>query len=193
MDAAYILGEIITISTMAFALSMDAFSLGLGIGMMYIRLKRIAILSSLTGLFHILMPFIGISIGKLISAHFGEIAVILGGCLLIGVGLSMIRSSFQFEKNVTFISPYGLGLIVFPFTVSIDSISAGLSLGMFGAKRLVTVLIFGLISTALTMSGLVLARRFHHMFGKYSMALGGIILLTFGVKMIVTISDINIR
>lgn len=193
MDAAYVIGELATISTMAFALSMDAFSVGLGIGMMFIRLKRIALISGLTGLFHMMMPFIGITIGKMLTVHFGEFAVIFGGCLLIAIGLSMIRSSFQFEKNLTFISPYGIGLFLFPFSVSIDSISAGLSLGMFGAKTFATVVIFGLVSTVLTMSGLVLARKFHRVFGKYSMALGGIILLTFGVKMIVSMSDINIR
>lgn len=193
MDAAYAIGELVAISTMAFALSMDAFSVSLGIGMMFIRLKRMAFLSGLTGLFHMLMPFIGITIGKMLSHHFGEFAVIFGGCLLIGLGLSMIRSSFQFEKNVTFVSPYGLGLLFFPFSMSIDSMSAGLSLGMFGAKTIVTVAVFGLMSTVMTMSGLVLARKFRRVFGKYSMAFGGIILLTFGVKMIVSISDIFIR
>lgn len=193
MDATYVIGELVTISTMAFALSMDAFSVSLGIGMMYIRLKRMALISSLTGLFHMLMPFIGITIGKVLSHHFGEFAVVFGGCLFLALGLSMIRSSFQFEKKVTFVSPYGFGLFLFPFSVSIDSMSAGLSLGMFGAKTLVTVAIFGLMSTVMTMSGLVLARKFHRVFGKYSMAFGGMILLTFGVKMIVSISDTVIR
>ncbi len=193
MNATYVISELVTISTMAFALSMDAFSVSLGIGMMFIRLKRIALISGLTGLFHMLMPFIGITIGKLISRHFGEFALIFGGCLLIAIGISMIRSSFQFEKNAAIISPYGIGLFLFPLSVSIDSMSAGLSLGMFGAKTFVTVIIFGIVSTVMTMSGLVLARKFRRVFGKYSMALGGMILLTFGVKMIVSLSDINIR
>lgn len=185
MDVTYIIGELVTIGAMAIAFSMDSFSLGLGMGMLYIRLKRMALISLLSGLFHMIMPLIGMAIGKVLSVHFGDIAIIAGGILLIVIGISMIRSAFQFKKSASVIMPYGIGLLIFPLTVSVDSISAGLSLGMFGARVVVTVLLFGFISTMLTMVGLLLGRKFHNVVGGYSIAIGGIILLAFGVKMVV--------
>lgn len=185
MDVAYVIGELITIGAMAFAFSMDSFSLGLGMGMLNLRIKRIALISMLSGLFHMIMPLIGMSIGKVLTTHFGEIAMIAGGILLILIGLTMIRSAFQFNKRMSVIMPYGIGLLLFPVTVSIDSISAGLSLGMFGARVVVTVLLFGCISTMLTMVGLLLGRKFHTFFGGYSVMIGGIILLAFGVKIMI--------
>ncbi len=185
MDAAYIIGELITIGAMAFAFSMDSFSLGLGMGMLHLRLKRMALLSILSGLFHMFMPLIGIVIGKALSNHFGDIAVIAGGAMLIVIGLSMGRSAFKFDERHSIIMPYGIGLLLFPITVSLDSISAGLSLGIFGARVAATVALFGLMSTVLTMCGLLLGRKIHHFFGRYSIAMGGAILLAFGVKMLI--------
>ncbi|PWA11889.1 hypothetical protein DCC39_08870 [Pueribacillus theae] len=182
MDATYIIGELLTLAAMAFALSMDAFSVGLGMGMLQLRLRRIAVISFLTGAFHVVMPLAGMMIGKVLSVHFGNVAVIVGGLLLIFIGGTMIHSSFHDNKDKSFIEPYGIGLIIFCMTVSLDSFSAGLSLGIFGARVLVTVLLFGFASTLLTMTGLLIGKKFQNLFGTYSELIGGSILIAFGIK-----------
>lgn len=184
MDVTYVVGELITIGAMAFAFSMDSFSIGLGLGLLSMRMKRMALISTLSGFFHMVMPLIGIIVGQVLSVHFGQITILIGGGLLIVVGISMFHSAFQRKERETIIAPYGIGLLLFAFTVSIDSISAGLSLGMFGARVIVTVVLFGVISTVLTMSGLLLGRKFYHIFGRYSLVFGGSILLAFGIKMV---------
>lgn len=185
MDVAYIIGEFITIGTMAFAFSMDSFSFGMGMGVLHLTIRRMGFISLLTGFFHTIMPLIGMGIGKMLSVHFGEVAIIAGGILITIIGISMIHSSFQFNRRTPAILPYGIGSLIFPLTVSVDSLSAGLSLGMFGARVIVTIAMFGIISTILTMGGLLLGRKFHRVFGGYSVAIGGVILFAFGVKMIV--------
>lgn len=62
------LGHLITIMIMAVALGMDAFSLGIGIGMKGIRLLHVLRLSLLISLFHILMPLIGFYTGQYVSS-----------------------------------------------------------------------------------------------------------------------------
>ena len=50
------IGEIVTLLLMAFALGMDAFSVGLGMGMFKLRLRQIFKIGITIGLFHVWMP-----------------------------------------------------------------------------------------------------------------------------------------
>src|SRR5699024_10879512 len=138
-------GELVSISFMAFALGMDAFSVSLGLGMRQLRLKRIAFIGVIIGLAHIIMPFIGFFLGLFISAQIGQYTILVGGLLLTGIGVHMIFSAFH-EKSLPIIQTAGIGLIIFSLSVSMDSFSVGLSLGMSGVKVVVAVLMFGFVS-----------------------------------------------
>ncbi|WP_239094008.1 manganese efflux pump MntP family protein [Bacillus sp. B15-48] len=175
------LGGLITLILMAFALGMDAFSVGLGMGMFKLTLRQIFKIGITIGLFHIWMPLFGMIAGRFLSEQFGSIASVLGGLLLILLGVQMIWSSFK-EEESTFIEPVGKGLIFFAFGVSLDSFSAGLTLGIYGAKTALVLICFGAVATVLTWAGLLLGRRMQGFLGNYSEALGGSILLAFGLK-----------
>ena len=49
-------GELLTLSIMAFALGMDAFSVGLGMGMIQLRFRQILYIGLVIGIFHMFMP-----------------------------------------------------------------------------------------------------------------------------------------
>lgn len=68
--------------------------------------------------------------------------------------------------------------------MSLDSFSVGLSLGIFGARTFLTIIVFGVVSMLLTWLGLLLGRRVQGWLGSYSEALGGSILLAFGIKLL---------
>lgn len=174
------LGEFMSILMMAFALSMDAFSVGLGIGMQAIRLKRIALIGLTVGIFHILMPFIGILLGSYISVKIEGIAMIGAGLLLIGIGIQMIIHTLH-QKDNQLLAPVGLGLFVFAFTVSLDSFSIGLSLGMSGIATALAISLFGIFSTVFTWTALLIGRKTHHLLGTYSEVIGGVILCGLGL------------
>ena len=184
MDATYVIGELIALGTMAVALSMDAFSVGLGMGMYRLRLKHITLIGVTIGFFHMMMPLFGMVIGKLLSVHFGKAATIVGGLLLLFLGIEMIRSSFHSKRDRQQIAPFGVGLFFFSLSVSLDSFSVGLSLGIFGARVVVTLILFGIASTVLTWLGLLLGRKFRSLLGNYSEAFGGCILFAFGLKLL---------
>lgn len=177
------LGELISISFMAVALGMDAFSVSLGLGMQQLRLKRIAFIGIIIGIAHMIMPFIGILLGLFISVKIGQYTILVGGLLLTGIGAHMIFSAFH-EKPLRIVQTAGIGLIIFSLSVSMDSFSVGLSLGMSGTKVVVAILMFGLISMGLTWIGLLLGRKMHGLLGVYSEILGGTILLIFGLRVL---------
>ncbi|WP_343796692.1 manganese efflux pump MntP family protein [Bacillus carboniphilus] len=171
---------------MAFALGMDAFSIGLGMGMIKLRLKQIVLIGLTVGLFHVWMPLLGMMAGRYLSDTFGQVASYAGGLLLIILGLQMFWASFQAEESSP-IRPVGMGLMVFALSVSLDSFSVGLTLGIYGAKTIVAVICFGLAATLLTWIGLLLGRKVQGLLGQYSEALGGSILFVFGIKLLLPI------
>ncbi|MDC3411784.1 manganese efflux pump MntP family protein [Aquibacillus sp. 3ASR75-11] len=178
-----VLGEFISLSFMAIALGADAFSVGLGIGMQWLRLKRIFVIGLTVGLFHVMMPFLGIVIGHYISSQLEGFAIIAGGALLFGIGMQMLLSSFNREEQ-KWLHPTGTGLVLFALSVSIDSFSVGLSLGMSGTKVFLALLLFGLAATGLTWLGLLIGRKANGLLGVYSEIFGGSILCAFGLKLI---------
>ncbi|WP_394138578.1 manganese efflux pump MntP [Cytobacillus oceanisediminis] len=177
------IGEILTLALMAFALGMDAFSVGLGMGMYRLGLRQIFKIGITIGLFHVWMPLLGMIAGRFLSNTFGAIAGYVGGGLLLLLGVQMMWSSFR-EDEDSLITPVGLGLLLFALSVSFDSFSVGLSLGIYGAKTLLVLTLFGIGATALTWAGLLTGRKVQGWMGSYSEALGGAILLAFGVKLL---------
>src|SRR5690625_6952889 len=70
---------------------------------------------------------------------------------MVGIGAQMFFSAFNHEiKKI--VQPVGVGLLILAFTVSIDSFSVGLSLGISGVKTAITLLMFGAVSMMLTRS-----------------------------------------
>ncbi|MFB5193779.1 manganese efflux pump MntP family protein [Neobacillus sp. KR4-4] len=177
------ISELITLMLMAFALGMDAFSVGLGMGMYKLRLKKIFNIGLTIGLFHVWMPLLGLLAGKFLSDKFGAFATFIGGFLLILLGIQMVWSTLK-KGDEKVISPVGFGLLIFALSVSLDSFSVGLTLGIYGAKTIMVIICFGIMATVQTWLGLLLGRKMQGWVGAYSEALGGAILLAFGIKLL---------
>ena len=179
-----VLPELVTLLIMAFAVGMDAFSVALGMGAFKLRIRQIIYIGFAVGFFHMMMPLFGILAGHLLSDTFGKITNYIGGFLLILLGLQMVIYCFRRNED-SVVAPVGWGLILFAFLVSIDSFSAGLSLGMFGARAAATVICFGIVASFLTWIGLGLGRKVRNYLGVYGELLGGMILTAFGVSLII--------
>ncbi|MFC5469599.1 manganese efflux pump MntP family protein [Cohnella suwonensis] len=178
-------GQLLTITVMAVALGMDAFSLGIGIGLKGIRLRDIAKLSALIALFHVLMPLGGMMTGQYVSGLLGGIATAAAGALLLLLGGHMLYSSIRGESVDSFDHRTAWGMLVFSFSVSIDSFSVGVSLGMFASHVWMTVSLFGLFGGAMSVLGLMLGRKASRSLGGYGEALGGVILFAFGLLFLI--------
>lgn len=181
-EAAIQLGQYIAILVMAMALGMDAFSIGLGIGMKGIRLLDMIKISVVIGLFHVIMPLMGMFVGSYVSTLLGNVAVLCGGALLIILGMHMVYSSLRGDQAESFDQRTLFGLTILALSVSMDSFSVGISLGLFQADIMLTMMLFGTFGALMSMFGLLLGRRFSGLFGEYSEAIGGFILIAFGVK-----------
>ena len=183
MSDVHLIEEIISLSVMAFALSADAFSVALGMGLVRLRRRQLVMIGVVIGFFHMIMPLSGILIGGYLSDKLGHITMFVGSILLIGLGFHMIFSMFGKEEEKRLV-PIGVGLWIFSISVSIDSFSVGLSLGMTGAEIWLAIVLFGTISMLLTWLGLFIGRYVGRLTGIYGELIGGVVLVGFGMKLL---------
>ena len=161
---------------------MDAFSVSLSVGLMRVRLRVMASFILLVGIFHVMMPLAGVTLGHLLSHKLGVIAQSIGGWILIIIGAQMIIAT-MLEKEMTR-HMHMAGFTILAFTVSLDSFSVGLSLGMFGLNQVAIIILFGIMSMFLATLGIILAKRGKTILGNYSESLGGFVLIFLGIQMV---------
>jgi putative Mn2+ efflux pump MntP len=177
------IGQWIAIVIMAVALGLDALSLGIGIGMKGIRKLHILQLSILIALFHMGMPLLGMFMGGYVGVLLGGVATKAGGILLVLLGVHMVYSSFKGgDQSHSFDHSTLWGMLVIALSVSIDSFSVGVSLGMFAGDMILTVLMFGTVGGLMSIIGLMIGRKVGHWVGEFGEAMGGVILLAFGLN-----------
>lgn len=177
------MGQFISLLFIAAALGMDAFSLGLSIGLRGLLFRQICIISLTIGLFHFLMPLLGIGIGHMLSEVMGAVAVYVGGVLLCVLGFNMIWSGLRGESiYILFNQSSYWSILVLAFSVSVDSLSTGLSLGLFSANTVLAVSMLGMGGGVMAGVGLTIGRFASGWLGDYGELLGGTILLVFGIK-----------
>lgn len=178
-------GELITFFMLATALGMDAFSLGLGIGLNRLSVHRIMKISVTIGIFHVIMPLIGIISGYYLLTFIGEIARLIGGGLLVLLGVNMLWSAIIEQKEAVINYSSGIGLLILAFSVSVDALSIGFSLGLFSANVWLGVILFGFMGAFMTGVGLLLGNKLGRVVGDYGVVFGGLILLVFGLRFLV--------
>ena len=169
----------ITTLIIAISLSMDAFSLALLYGTQNISMKNKLILSIVVGMYHFIMPLIGVSFGNIITKYLIVNISILMGIIFIIIGIEMIVSNSKDKEDSLTISI--LGYLAFGFSVSIDSFTTGIGLNIINNNYLEVSIIFCIVSGLFTFIGLILGSRLTKIFGKLSTFIGGVVLIILGI------------
>lgn len=164
---------------MAIGLSMDAFSLAMAYGTTNIPINKKIILSLMVGIFHFCMPKIGALLGTEVLLNYIFKANCLVGIIFIILSMEMLfsRKDKKTGKITNMIS-----IILFSFTVSIDSFSVGIALSLTTKSIDSACLIFALVSSMFTLLGVQLGDKLAHRFENKSEYIGITILLILGLK-----------
>ena len=144
--------KIITIFLIAVSLSMDAFSLALIYGTQGIAKKDKLLLSLIVGVYHFIMPLIGVIIGNLITSKILINTNILVGIILSLIAVEMIISSFK-ETNNKFLLTFP-SYLIFGLSVSIDSLTTGIGLSLITKNCIFSSTVFCVTSMLFTYLGL---------------------------------------
>ena len=158
---------------------MDAFSLSLAYGTINLRKKEILLLSLIVGIYHFIMPILGMNVGIYISKFINTSQNLLILIIFILIGINMILESRKEKEDVKHMKL--TQMILFGFAVSIDSFSIGISLNSISNNVLLCSSIFSITSLLFTYLGLKLGKKLNLIFGKISTLIGGITLILLGI------------
>lgn len=161
-------------------LSMDAFSLALIYGTLGLEKKKIYLLSIIVGIYHFFMPLLGSFFGDYLLKSIIPSPNILVAVIFLIIAIQMLVS-LRKEEEVTFLTNFW-SLLLFGFTVSIDSFSVGIGLGVTGESTYITSTMFSLTSAFFTFLGLRLGDLLSRKFGKIANAIGSMVLIFLAIS-----------
>lgn len=107
--------------------------------------------------------------------------------LLSYVGIKMIRSGLNsdHESQNQGDPTRGKTMVMLSVATSIDAMAVGLSMAMLKQPVVLPALVIGLVTFGLSLTGLIAGSRLGQAFGKRMEILGGIILISIGIKILI--------
>jgi manganese efflux pump family protein len=181
--------DFVTILMVSIGVAMDAFAVSLGVGTTQGRVSRRGKLRLAFhfGIFQSLMTGLGWLAGSTIASLINQFDHWIALGLLLFVGINMIRSGFNPEKESYVKDPSKGGmLIMLSVATSIDALAVGLSMAMLKSDILAPVASIGIVTFGLSLVGLLLGFKLGEKFGKRMEILGGVILIGIGVRVLIS-------
>jgi Predicted membrane protein len=180
--------DLITIFLLAVGLSVDAFSVAIGIGAAKVKKSWPPVLrmASAFGAFQFIMPIIGwlagLTIANIIAGYDHWIAF----ALLAYVGSKMIWDALRREEEKeTNDQTKGLPLLLLSIATSIDALAVGFSFSLLKTDIILPALIIGVVCFLMTATGMLFGKGLARIFGKKVGIFGGVVLIVIGVKILI--------
>jgi putative Mn2+ efflux pump MntP len=179
--------EFISIFVIAFGLSMDAFAVSVASGAAYkeLQIKHAFRMALFFGSFQAFMPLIGALAGMSFKAYIQQADHWIAFAILSIVGGKMIYESFKITEAEKNLHPSNiLVLLTLSVATSIDALAVGITLSLVALNIIVSVIIIGLVTFVLSYIGVYTGKKFGHFFENKIEALGGLVLMALGVKIL---------
>ncbi len=172
---------------LAFALSMDAFAVSVGLGVKSQNFNKTLALKAAIffGVFQALMPLFGylasLGLGSVIESIDHWIAFIL----LSGIGGKMLYESFQenTEDEISIIT--NKVLLILAIATSIDAMAAGFTLGLMSLNPFISMFLIGIITFIFSYIGVFLGTKGGSFLEDKAEKIGGVILIAIGCKILI--------
>jgi putative Mn2+ efflux pump MntP len=180
--------DMVSVFFIACGLAMDAFAVSVASGLAEKKLKfRYAFkIAVFFGLFQAVMPVAGWLMGFGLRAYITEIDHWVAFGLLALVGGKMIYESFKLKEVENPSGPHGIYvLLLLSIATSIDALAVGISLAFINVPIMMPAIVIGIVTFIFSCSGVYIGNRFGHFFEKKIEALGGVILIGIGLKILI--------
>lgn len=171
---------------LAFALSMDAFAVSIGLGIKNRQnLKFLALKAGLFfGIFQALMPFFGFLGGIGLKDYIQGYDKIIAFVLLAFIGAKMLYEAFSenIEDDISQIT--NKILLTLAIATSLDAMAAGYSLHLFEVNIYLSLFIIGFTTFIISYFGVFVGSRGGEKYESKAEILGGIVLILIGFKIL---------
>ncbi|MGB9596352.1 MAG: manganese efflux pump MntP family protein [Candidatus Poribacteria bacterium] len=173
---------------LAVVLGIDATSVALAIGACGCDFKQGCRLSLSFGSFQFIMPIIGWFLGKNVVSLIQKFDHWVAFGLLFIIGVKMLYEAFNHneEDAPKCDRTRGWSLFALSIATSIDALGAGLVMGIKNVGFLYPSFIIGVTAAIMTFTGVKLGNVLSAVIGKRMEAVGGIVLIGLGIKMLFT-------
>ena len=178
--------NLISISLIAVALAMDAFSVSMTKGFTQKDLKNSEILyyGLFFGGFQALMPILGYFCGNAIASIVEALASVIGFILLLAIGLNMIRESLSSDDDEVSDEFSFKEVFLLAIATSIDAFAVGITIALLKDPILISAAIIGVVAFAFSIAGIYIGKRLGVYVGDKFQILGGVILILIGIKIL---------
>lgn len=178
--------NIISISLIAIALAMDAFSVSMTKGFTQKHLTKSQILyyGLFFGGFQAFMPIIGYFCGNAISSIVESLASVIGFLLLLVIGLNMIRESLSADEDQITDNFSFKEVTLLAIATSIDAFAVGITIALLKDPILLSSIIIGVVAFMFSIVGVFIGKKLGNYVGDKFQILGGVILILIGIKIL---------
>ncbi len=181
--------DIITIFLIAIGLSFDTFAVSVSTGLVIkqIKFKQALKVAFVLAFLQTAMPLIGWFAGKQISSLIESFDHWLAFVLLFILGVKMIIESFKKEEDKTNFNPLKFSVLIgMGIATSIDALVVGVSFAFIKTNIWLALALIGFITFLVAMLGMLFGKNVGNKFGKKFEILGGLILISIGVKILIS-------
>ena len=170
----------------AIGLAMDAFAVSIckGLAMKEPDQRSIVIIALWFGVFQAVMPIIGYLLERSVHDIVADYDHWIAFILLAAIGLNMIRESLSKKEEELSDDISFWTMLFLAIATSIDALAVGISLAVDGGDVVLSVLVIGIVTFALSAVGVRFGSFFGNKYGRYAELAGGIILILIGVKIL---------
>lgn len=176
---------------LAVGLAMDAaaVSANRGFATRVLRPKHFLLVAVFFGGFQALMPWIGWMLGERVGPALEAWDHWIAFVLLTGIGLKMIHDARGEQEELTADQARDAfelrTLTLLAIATSIDALAVGVTLPMLGAPLALSLVVIGVTTAVMSALALAAGHRFGNKLGKDFDAVGGLVLVALGVKILI--------
>jgi manganese efflux pump family protein len=177
--------EYISVLIIAIGLSMDAVAVSIASGAAFKQLsvKYAFRMALFFGGFQAIMPLIGALAGLSIKNYIQGIDHWIAFVILCAIGGKMIYESLKTTESQKNFNPSNiLVLLTLSVATSIDALVVGITLPLVASNIFIAVLVIGLVTFMLSYAAVGIGKKFGHLFERKAETLGGLVLISLGIK-----------
>jgi putative Mn2+ efflux pump MntP len=182
--------NLLVILGIAVGLAMDTFAVAVATSVMLGRVtgRQVFRFSFHFGLFQAMMPILGWLAGSSFVYAIGGWDHWIAFGLLAFIGGKAIYTVYAGPKgsnqNDRGDPTRGLSLVILSTATSIDALAVGISFAVLGVRIWYPAALIGLVTAAITLTGMLIGSRVGERFGKRVEVLGGLILIGIGLRIL---------
>ena len=165
---------------------MDAFAVSVGKGLTTkkVTMRHALLAGAWFGGFQALMPVLGYLLGVAFTTLLSNIDHWIAFVLLVYIGLNMIRETVwgdddKHDANFGFRT-----MLIMAIATSIDALIVGVTMAFFSVNIVVAATVIGVITFVISAAGVYLGACFGAKIGSKAGILGGVILISLGIKIL---------